>query len=45
MLAGSGLPVKKGTILHELVTLGEEKKVALFSDVLLETWCSRGLFS
>jgi hypothetical protein len=45
VLAESGFLVKKGTILHESATLGEEKKVALFSDVLPVTWCSWGLFS
>ena len=45
VLAESGLLVKKGTILHESATLGEEKKVALFSGVLPVNWCSWGLFS
>ena len=45
VLAESGLLVKKGMILHELVTLGEEEKVLLSSDALLVTWCSWGLFS
>jgi len=45
VLAESGLLEKKGTTLHESVTLGEEKKVALFSGVLPVTWCSWGLFS
>ena len=45
VLAGFGPRVKKGMILHESVTLGEEKKVALFSDVFPVTWCSWGLFS
>jgi len=40
VLAESGLLVKKGTIPHESVTLGEEEKALLSSDVLLETWCS-----
>jgi len=40
-----GLLIKKGTILRESATLGEEKKVALFSDVLPETWCSWDPFS
>ena len=45
VLAESGFLVEKGTILHELATLGEEKKVALFSSVLPVTSCSWGLFS
>jgi len=45
VLVESGLLVKKGTILHGSVILGEEKKVALFSGVLPATWCSWGLFS
>ena len=40
VLAESGLLVKKETILHESATLGEEKKVALFSGVLPMTWYS-----
>ena len=34
------LLVKKGTIVCESVTLGEEKKVVPFSGVLPVTWCS-----
>jgi len=45
MLAESGLLVKKGTIPHESMTLDEEEKAVLSSDVLLLTWCSWGLFS
>jgi len=45
VLAESRLLVKKGMILHESATLGEEKKVALFSSVLPVTWCSWALFS
>jgi hypothetical protein len=45
VLAESGLLIKKGTILHELAIPGEEKKVALFSDVLPGTWCSWDPFS
>ena len=39
------LLVKKGTIPQESVTLGEEEKALVTSDVLLVTWCSWGLFS
>ena len=45
VLAESGLLVKKGTIPHESVTLDEEEKAVLSSDVLLVTWCSWGPFS
>ena len=45
VLAESELLVKKGTILRESVTLGEEKKVAPFSGVLPVTWCSWDPFS
>jgi len=45
VLTESELLVKKGTILHESVILGEEKKVVSFSGVLPVTWCSWGLFS
>jgi len=40
VLAVSELLVKKGTILHESVTLEEEKRVVLSSDALLVTWCT-----
>ena len=39
-LAESGPLVKKGTIPHESVTLDEEEKVLLSSDIFLVTWCS-----
>jgi len=45
VIAKSGLLVKKGTILRESATLGEEKKVALFSGVLPVTWYSWDPFS
>jgi len=45
VLGESGFLVKKGTILHESVTLGEEKEVAPFSGVLPVTWCSWDPFS
>jgi len=45
VLVESGLLVKKGTILPESATLGEEKKVALYSDASLVTWYSWDLFS
>ena len=45
MLAASGFLVKREMILHESVTLDEEEKAVLSSDVLVVTWCSWGLFS
>jgi len=45
VVAVSKLLVKKEKILHESVTLDEEEKAVLSSDILLVTWCSWGLFS
>jgi len=45
VLLVSGLPVKKGMMLHGLVMLDEEEKMVLSSGDSVATWCFWGLFS
>ena len=45
VLLVSGLPVKKGMILHGSVILDEEEKMVLSSGASVATWCFWGLFS